>query len=146
MTDAIPQRYRDAAAALPPCNRPMRQSRDSAVGYTGTTEAGRVCTFRCVTCSDAHPLRGDHGRPAPDRYFGEDARNFTNIAAKLDAAGGPDWWLGEACDYCGTSVLDLSYRCQAEYEAQQERWSRERVGHPALVEYGIRSEPRCRVY
>lgn len=141
---AMMERYRAAVAALPPSETYVGPSRGSVIGYVGTTAAGRVCTFRCVVCSDASPLRGDHGRPAPERFYGEDHREFARLFDEQASRGGADWYLGEACDSCRATTLDLSMRCHAEHDAQQARWSRGPV--LALVEYGIPAGVRCRVY
>lgn len=130
---AIPQRYRDAAAALE--DGPyVPAARDAAIGYMGTNEGGRRSTFRCMTCVDAAPLA--HA----ERHFGHDHRHFARIeTGEMDDCA-------DACDRCGVTTLDLSQRCQAEHEAQQERWERLARGVLTLVEYGVTANPRCRVY
>lgn len=52
---------------------------------------------------------------------------------------------GTACDDCGRTFGELSEIIDTAHAAQQLRWSRaSRIDH--VIEYGIPSQVRCRVY
>lgn len=140
------------------------RARDARIAYTGYTAEHRYRAY-CVRCHDETPLldaqplfgidRGQASRSAgaddPYAQLMACAHDAVALATRIAAlAPGDireyDVHCPEGCDRCGTSWLILSVCCDREHEDQQARWAREARGHTPLIEYGIVSEPRCRVY
>lgn len=104
-------------------------ARDATIAYFGGTPDGRWRCY-CVRCHDENPLR-EPARVYGDGYIAEPARESRTGE-------------GEECDLCGVSLAWLGEQCQREHDEQQARWARGHV--TALVEYGIPTAPRCRIY
>lgn len=104
-------------------------ARNSIMGYFGASNG--VLRQHCVTCNDKHPLTA-YGPPdrltEPHRIYGE------------PYGTGDDG----CCDVCGVTFLSLSQRCQREHDEQQERFAK--LPTHTLIEYGVHTMVRCRVY
>lgn len=103
-------------------------ARDAVVAYFGRNARGNLRCY-CVRCNDESPLT-----------------NASKIYGDLYVAlGDRDRAYDEdRCDVCGVTLLQLSQMCQAEHDEQQARWARGPITD--LVEYGVRTSPRCRIY
>lgn len=110
-------------------------ARDTIVGYFGAS--GSVLRQHCVKCNDKDPLTsyGPGATKAPYRIFG-DLYVATGDMDRIGSEG--------CCDRCGVSFLTLSLTCQREHDEQQARFARQPVH--VVVEYGVRTAVRCRVY
>lgn len=110
-------------------------ARDAVIARFGRTSYGLLRCY-CNACHDADPLAPESGLTEPARVYGD-----------LYVAIGSESRMGdeECCASCGVSLLGLSQRCQADHDDQQARWAR--IARPTvLLEYGLQSSIRCRVY